>query len=126
MQHGLPCIVSDATGTAAYINDGVDGFVVKAGDAVHLSDRLFWCITHPKELASMGKKARLVYERHFSMKVFEGNWLCMIRDIFKEIENDKDKKIFPCNACYQCGVIFNGFFVYGVYYGKRGKCGRGV
>ncbi len=89
MQHGLPCIVSDATGTAAYINDGVDGFVVKAGDAVHLSDRLFWCITHPKELASMGKKTRLVYERHFSMKVFEGNWLCMIRDIFKEIENDK-------------------------------------
>lgn len=89
MQHGLPCIVSDATGTAAYINDGVDGFVVKSEDAVHLSDKLLWCISHPKELAAMGKKARLVYERYFSMEVFEGNLLRLIRESLKEIENEK-------------------------------------
>lgn len=82
MQHGLPCIVSDATGIAAYINDGVDGFIIRSEDVDHLSSRLLWCINHSKELMCIGKKARLIYERYFSMEIFEENLLRTIREAF--------------------------------------------
>lgn len=82
MQHGVPCIVSDATGTAAYINDSVDGFVVRSDDTEQLAGRLLWCIGHPKELAHIGEKGRQIYERYFSMEIFEENLLNVIRDIF--------------------------------------------
>lgn len=87
MQHGLPCIVSDATGIAAYINDGVDGFVFKSEDIEDLSERLLWCVSHPKELVSMGKRARLVYERHFSMEVFEKQFLQTVYSTLYEVTN---------------------------------------
>ncbi|MCI9396482.1 MAG: glycosyltransferase [Lachnospiraceae bacterium] len=73
MQHCLPCIVSDTAGVAAYIEDGVNGFVVGHGDAGMLADRIRWCIEHRDRLEQMGKNARKIYEKHFSMEVFEEN-----------------------------------------------------
>lgn len=88
MQHEVPCIVSDATGTAAYIRDGDDGFIVESENASLLSDRLLWCVSHREELAYIGKKGRLVYERNFSMEVFEKNLLNMVQDIYGGRDNE--------------------------------------
>ncbi len=73
MMHGVPCILSDATGTAGYIQDGVDGIVFHSEDARSLAEKLVWCIEHPKQLSDMGMRARKVYENVFSMQVFEEN-----------------------------------------------------
>lgn len=71
--HGVPCILSDATGTAGYIQDGMDGIVFRSEDAEQLADKMIWCIEHPGQLADMGIRARKVYENVFSMRVFEEN-----------------------------------------------------
>lgn len=73
MQHGLPCIVSDATGVSAYINDGENGFIVRQGDAGALSERIVWCIEHREYLEKMGRASRTTYEQYFTMDVFEKN-----------------------------------------------------
>ena len=73
MMHGVPCLLSDATGTAGYIQDGTDGIVFRNGDAKQLADKIVWCIEHPRELSNMGNEARKVYENVFSMRVFEEN-----------------------------------------------------
>lgn len=73
MMHGVPCILSDAVGTAGYIQDGWDGIVFRSEDARQLAERLIWCIGHPRQVADMGIRARQVYENVFSMQVFEGN-----------------------------------------------------
>ncbi len=73
MMHGVPCILSDATGTAGYIQDGMDGIVFRSEDAEQLADKMIWCIEHPGQLADMGIRARKVYENVFSMRVFEEN-----------------------------------------------------
>lgn len=83
MQHGLPCIVSDAIGTAAYMEDGTDGLIFRSGDASGLSTKICWCIENQKELVSMGKRARLTYERYFSMEAFEKNLLQTMHNVFK-------------------------------------------
>lgn len=73
MMHGVPCLVSDTTGTAAYIRQGENGLVFKSGDAAGLAGQIRWCIANKTSLAEMGRKAEKVYEEVFSMEAFEKN-----------------------------------------------------
>ena len=43
MMHGVPCLVSDAVGTAAYIRHGEDGLVFPSGDVQALRSD---CVVH--------------------------------------------------------------------------------
>lgn len=79
MMHRVPCIMSDAAGTAAYICSGEDGFVFHSGDERELADRIIWCIGHHGELPGMGIRAREIYDKYFSMAVFEKKIMEMVR-----------------------------------------------
>lgn len=68
-----PVIVSDHTGTASLIKEGNNGYVIKAGDAQSLADAILKSVKAKSELPSMGKRARLVYEKYFTNEVFERN-----------------------------------------------------
>lgn len=85
MMHSVPCIVSDATGTAEYIHDGEEGFVVPSEDVRALAERIEWCVVNSGNLDKMGKKARRLYEEHFSIAVFERRFMEIIK---KTLEND--------------------------------------
>lgn len=81
MMHSVPCIVSDATGTAAYIQDGQDGFVFPNEDVQKLVEKIEWCVKNKGELKRIGKQARKIYEEHFSMSAFEKRFMTVVRDI---------------------------------------------
>lgn len=78
MMHSVPCIVSDATGTAECITDGINGYIFKSGDIQNLSDRLACCIGQKENLKRTGQKARKLYEKYFSMEVFEKELLRLL------------------------------------------------
>lgn len=71
MMHGVPCLVSNAAGTADYIEHGVNGFVFQSGDRKALAALLQHCIEHRDALSEVGARARKLYESVFSMDVFE-------------------------------------------------------
>lgn len=71
MMHNVPCIVSDKTGTAAHIHNGVDGWVVPSEDVKALSLKMEEIISHPEQIRIVGEKAREVYEIDFSIGSFE-------------------------------------------------------
>lgn len=73
MMLSKPVIVSDHTGTASLINEGENGYVVKAGDAQSLAKAIQKSVEAKSELPTMGKRARKVYEEHFTNEVFENN-----------------------------------------------------
>lgn len=75
MMHGTPCIMSDATGTAAYIQDGKDGLLFQNGDILGLAGKIEWCVLNKDLLLYMGKKARGLYENYFSMTAFADRFL---------------------------------------------------
>lgn len=75
MMFGVPCLVSSVTGTAEYIQDGRNGMIFSSEDVKELSLKLGWCIEHKYRLKQMGKEARTLFERYFSMNVFEKNLL---------------------------------------------------
>lgn len=78
MMHGVPCIVSDVTGTAEYIENGMNGFVFHTEEARELSDKIAWFVLNNEKICNMGTNARLTYERIFSMNVFEMQILRLI------------------------------------------------
>lgn len=83
MMHSVPCIVSDVTGTAAYIQDGEDGIVFPNEDAQALANKIEWCVENPDRLSSMGNGARKLYEEYFSMPAFEKHFMGLVEEILK-------------------------------------------
>lgn len=67
------CIASDKTGTAEYIVDGENGFIVEADNVSMLKDKMQWTVDHRDKLETIGNKARETYEKYFSMAAFGGN-----------------------------------------------------
>lgn len=71
MMHSVPCILSDATGTAAYIHEGENGFVFMSEDVDELARKIQWCVENRSKIKGIGENARKLYEEYFSMKAFE-------------------------------------------------------
>lgn len=80
MMHSVPCILSDAAGTSAYVRDGNDGLIFPSGNVQALTEKIEWCVNNRKKLTGMGKKARELYEKHFSISAFEKRLIEVIRE----------------------------------------------
>ena len=78
MMHEVPCLISNTTGTARYLRDDLDGIVFQSGNAEQLGDVLSKCIQGYYDLERMGRNARRVYEKYFSMKAFENRFMSLI------------------------------------------------
>lgn len=81
MMHSVPCLVSSATGTASYLSNEENGFIFKSENVQDLADKLRLCIEKREELHSIGVKARMVYEKHFSIPVFKQSVIEMVKEI---------------------------------------------
>lgn len=79
MMHGVPCLVSDAAGTAQYIKNGLDGFVFQSENADQLRELLESCILDRPEW--MGRNARRIYEEYFSMEAFEKQFMSLFKEL---------------------------------------------
>lgn len=71
-------LVSTATGNAAFIEDGVNGYVFEADNPLMLRDALVRMVDRREQLLTIGKQAVNVYQQYFSMEVFERNVKRMI------------------------------------------------
>ena len=73
MMFGKICIASDGTGTADFITEGENGFVVPVEDVPALSKKMEWILENKNQLEYIGRNARKTYEKYFSMEVFGDN-----------------------------------------------------
>jgi glycosyltransferase involved in cell wall biosynthesis len=81
MLHRVPCLLSDAVGTAAYITDGINGLVFKNEDIHGLQEKILWCMENRSAVKKMGDKAYQIYERVFSVKAFEKRLLGYVEEM---------------------------------------------
>ncbi len=93
MMHRVPCIISDAAGTADYIQNGAGGLVFPSEDSQRLAEQIAWGIGNPDGLRRMGREARAVYETYFSMERFADALQDFIRrpvpEVFRRFQNGK-------------------------------------
>ncbi len=80
MAAGVPVIASDTTGGSDWIEDGINGFVVPAGDIHALRERLQWCHAHASRLPAMGAAARATAARN-NLDRFRADYLPLIRSL---------------------------------------------
>lgn len=59
---GLPVIVSENVGARDFISEGVNGWIIPAGDADALAARMAWCVRNPEAVRSMRPAARAAAE----------------------------------------------------------------
>jgi glycosyltransferase involved in cell wall biosynthesis len=80
MAAGMPIIGSDATGAPDLISDGVEGYVVKAGDCEALRDKLLRFIALPSALSRMSLAARICAEK-YSWDAYGERWAEMLQRV---------------------------------------------
>lgn len=83
MMYGKPTVVSSGAGIAEYMRDGKDGLIFATENAEELRKKLRYCLTHRDVLREIGRRARGIYERCFSMRQFEAG-LAEIMDEMRE------------------------------------------
>ena len=81
---GKPAIVSEHTGTAGLITEGVDGFVYRNDDPEQLARVLAHAIEHPAQLEAMHTDCRRLYETHFSNAAYVSTLTRLIREMTGE------------------------------------------
>ena len=78
---GKPSIVSEHTGTAGLVTEGVDGFVYREDDPAQLAAALEQAITHPEQLAAMAPACRRLYEQQYSNAAFVENLTRLVQEL---------------------------------------------
>jgi glycosyltransferase involved in cell wall biosynthesis len=63
---GTPVIASGTDSRQELISDGCTGLHFTPGDALDLANKAEWAWTHPRDMAEMGKQARLEYEAKYT------------------------------------------------------------
>lgn len=71
-------IVSDHTGTASLLTDGINGFIIPANSPQAAADSIEDVLDKRNQYCQIGDEARKTYEKFFTMRTFEQN----VREIF--------------------------------------------
>lgn len=79
MMYSVPCIVSDAVGTAKYIEDNVNGRIFQNENSDELAERIIEIINNNSCVCEMAIKARKTFDDYFAMHVFENNLMKLMR-----------------------------------------------
>ena len=67
MRAGLPVVASAVGGVGESVRDGETGYLVPAGEAAPLTERIRMLLTDPARRTRMGAAGRAVYEREFTL-----------------------------------------------------------
>ena len=84
MMVGKACIVTDVTGSAKYIQNGENGFVVPVNDVQALAERMQWIITNKEEIDKIGLAARKTYEKYFTLDILGQNLKQVLNETMAE------------------------------------------
>ncbi len=69
--HKLPAIASDTCGTSCYIDNGVNGYVFKSGDANDLLAKIEMAVSDRETLLKMGRNAFVIAQERHSLEYFK-------------------------------------------------------
>jgi glycosyltransferase involved in cell wall biosynthesis len=80
---GLPAIVTENVGAKDIITEGVNGWIIPAGDENALTERMAWCATNPRAVRAMSAAARASAEAH-DWHAYRGKAVAAVRTFLDE------------------------------------------
>jgi glycosyltransferase involved in cell wall biosynthesis len=79
MASGLGVVATDRTGASECITNGIEGFIIPAGNLEVLMEAILWCYRHRAETEAMGKAARVRIESQFTLEHYNQRVLTLYR-----------------------------------------------
>lgn len=73
-------LVSDATGIVTLITHGEDGLVFQSENIGQLQEMMIWIMEHREKAKKMGRASRKIYEKNFTMEIFEKHLLKCVEE----------------------------------------------
>ena len=70
MAMGKPVLISDYSELPENIDDGINGWITKAGDIESIKNKLCWIIDNPEKIFEMGVNARMKAVSEFSIEKY--------------------------------------------------------
>lgn len=74
MQFALPVVTTNVGGVTEEIEDGVNGFIVKAGDSASLADNLARLMSDDELRRRMGEDGYRKFKQCFTLRAFESRF----------------------------------------------------
>lgn len=84
---GTPVIASRLGAALDLVIDGHNGLLVEPGDAADLRSKLAWALSHPVEMADMGRRARQTYLAHYTP---ESNYTQLL-DVYRQAQQERQR-----------------------------------
>ena len=84
---GLPAVVSSYGGNPWLIDDGEDGLLFRNRDSRDLADKIDVLMGSPRALGIMGDRAREIFERRFTGRIFAQNVENVYRKVLEGSKN---------------------------------------
>ncbi|MGB7342234.1 MAG: glycosyltransferase family 4 protein [Phototrophicaceae bacterium] len=84
---GLPVVATDVGGTREIVSDGETGYVIPAGDATQLADKICALLDHPIEAQAMGAKAQAYIQQTFTLERQAQTLIHLYEDVLAAYEN---------------------------------------
>lgn len=72
-------IITECTGTASFIENGINGYKIPAGDAAALARAIISIVDNKDKISVMGQNLRSIYDNKFSQDIFD-------KEIYKVIK----------------------------------------
>ncbi len=81
MAASLPVVATDCGGNRELVKDGDTGFLVPAGDANRLADRIAYLLNHPETARSFGRTGRKRVEQEFKPELITARFKELYREV---------------------------------------------
>lgn len=83
MQQGVPVIAHAVGGTGELVRDGVNGYLIPAGDQRTVLTRIRELLAEPEKALALGRRGRELAERHFTVERMLEQYLALYHKILK-------------------------------------------
>ncbi|EOS7926826.1 glycosyltransferase family 4 protein [Enterococcus hirae] len=81
MALGIPNVTSDVGGLPSVIQDGKNGFLIKAGDINEMKETILTAVATPEKLLEMSQAAKLTIKDQFSLEKYHDFWQAVYHNL---------------------------------------------
>ncbi|RKI88668.1 glycosyltransferase [Parablautia intestinalis] len=80
----IPSIISTGCGTVEYLKNGVNSYIFEKNDFKQLAEKIIYAYEHRNNIKEMGKEVKVLFDKFFSMNVFESSLRKLLREVLWE------------------------------------------